>query len=942
MQNRFIRTERLVAALCYTAAFLIPITILFISFAYIGMVPFGERNLETWDLEISYTNNYEWLANCLAGNDSLLYSFSKSLGGNMLAGWASGLASPINLLRPLFGPNPIDFITFMIVIKFGLAGITSLFYLRHRFSLRSAYSLSLSVGYAMMLFMTTQSANPMWMDVVILLPLVLYGIYCLVRKGKVLLFSLSLLAVILINYYNGYMLCLFSILYYLFESFLALPDARRGSLKGPQRIRFGFMVNPGRFSAVFTLTVLMSMVILVPIVLQLAGGKGALPPGLFTTAVRYQLIDGFRSFFLGVYEKEALPQLYTGTLALIACLWFFFNNRISKREKVAAALFLGIMIASTWLVLGDRIWLGLRDGNSFYCRFSFLVSAVLLFCAARALEAAGFDSSLSEQSKSDAAPSWRQLYLSAVLIAVAAVVIYLDRNLPGKRYLLAILVMCGTIALVIRFLAKEKAPAWRIALSLLLVCAVSSEAYLSWYQIISIRNAPTYTKYGEYYRTGHEVIAEIEASDQDDVDAYRLEKTFVFLSGTHHVQNESLVFGYHGIQLYDSLYDKRVQNFLEDLGYTYGFSVIEAYNWPMVAADSLLGIRFVISDEQPFGYVLTNIECAWEDKHIYENPYALPLGFRASTKALPLQDSGYDFSDAQTIRAALGWDISEDLLPQGDKDETPFDYQNRMYAALLGDDTSESDSRLFTTYPSTSQTASGEEITWEFEAPASSSFDKSIEGKTTNNAPGGNDYLYGYISYDGDLPWTSKMELLVDGNPVSSSYLDIWTQGIFPISMQSTDKHSITVKGVDDHGYDQSKFSLVVAAFDYENFKAATEELRANPFEIDTLDSGYLHGYYEAGGSPDEMLFTTIPYDPGWTIRVNGTPVEPLVAQDAFIALKLDAGLNEIEMSYSPPGLIFGCLVSASAFMGFIVFVFAITRRDRKKNTLVVTAEYSE
>ncbi|MDR1014716.1 MAG: YfhO family protein [Coriobacteriales bacterium] len=930
MENTSLRTGRLYAVLCYGAAFLIPLAILFVSFAVIGMVPFGERNLEAWDLEISYTNNYEWLANCLAGNDSLFYTFSKSLGGNAFAGWASGIASPLNLLRPLFGSNPVDFVTFMVVVKFGLAGVASLFYLRHRFKLHPAFSLSLSIGYALMLFMTTQSANPMWMDAVVLLPLVLYGIYCLVHKGKVLLFSLSLLAVILINYYNGYMLCLFSVLYYLFESFLAVPAARSRSLEGPQRIRLGLMVNPGRFSAAFSLTVLMSVVVLLPTVLQLAGGKGSVPPGLFTIDVRYQLVDGLRSFFLGVYEKEYLPQVYTGTLALVAFVWFFFNEKIPKREKIAAALLFGIMVASTWLVLGDRIWLGLRDGNSFYCRFSFLVSAVLLFCAARALETTGIQAGGPRQAGGGGRPGDRGaaalkgLYRSALLIALGGIVIYLDRNLPGKRYALAIIVMCVAVALAVRLLAGARRFPWRVALSLLLVGAVSCEAFLSWHQIISVRNEPTYTRYGEYYRAGHESIAEVEAADQDEADAYRLEKTFVFLSGSHNVQNESLVFGYHGIQLYDSLYDKRVQGVLENLGYTYGFSVVDAYTWPQVTADSLLGVRFVISDTQPLGYVATDIACAWEGKQVYENPHALPLGFGASTNALALVDPGYDFSDAQTLRSLLGWDEAQDKLPQGDKDEGPFEYQNRLFASLLGESGSASASGLFATHRPAPAAVGDDEISWSFELPAAAG------GGAAGGAPGGG-YQYGYVSYDGDLPWLGKARLVVDGTPLSDSYLDIWTEGIFPLgtnpgtSPGST--HRIVIENIGE--YDPGKFSLVVASLDYDRFEAAIEKLRSAPFEIDAFEGGYVHGFYTATGDPDEMLFTTIPYAPGWTIKVNGETVDPLIAQDTFIALAVAPGQNEIEMSYFPPGLMLGSLVSAAALLAFVAFVVVVTRRDR-------------
>ncbi|MDR2673139.1 MAG: YfhO family protein [Coriobacteriales bacterium] len=911
--GRSVITGRPLAFLCYALVFVIPITILLFSFYELGLYPFGDKDLVVWDLEISYINNYEWLTNCLAGTDSLFYSFSKSLGGNMLASWASILVSPLNLLKPFFGSNPVDFITFMIVLKFGLAGLTALFYVRHRFRVHPGISLALSIGYALMSFMTYQSANPMWMDAVVLLPLVLYGVYCLVRQGKVLLFSLSLLAVILINYYNGYMLCLFSVLFYILESFLAVPEARAGNLTGPGRLRLGLLINPGRFSVVFTLTVLMSMVILAPVALQINGGRGVVPSGFFNLGVRYELPDVFRALFLGVQEGGYLPQIYTGMLATLGLFWLFFNEWVPTREKAAVAIILGIMLASTWLVMGDRIWLGFRDGNSFYCRFAFLVSALVVFCAARSFEAA--DSGLGKKGRFVAV---------AIVTVLATLAIYLDGHILAKPYLFATIVVCLLLALLLGLLGRARSAVVRAVLCLFLICTVSAEAYLSWYQIVSTRNADTYNTTGDYYRAGHETIARIEAMDTDTADAYRLEKTF-HLMGSHGARNESLALDYKGIMQYDSLYDSSVQTFLKNCGYTYGVSAINSYNMPLLTSDSLLALRYVLSEKQPFGYVSTSIDSAWQDTFVFENPYALPLGFLASKEALALIDIDNDYSATQPDATYPTNEEPEPVKDDSNRRSTAFafDFQNQLFAALLGDTETSPTNELYSAYTHVSQpmviSEPRDEISWTL-GPAAATDIVTADDR-------GGDYLFGYISYDGDLPWSGTSELFIDGELIKAPFMDVWGAGVFPIGAEVDGGHVVSIRDIGD--FDADKFTLTAAKLNRERFSTAIDILRAKPLELDSIGGDYVHGYVTASGQSDEILFTTLVYDPGWTIKVNGQAVEPLIAQDTFIALALPAGNNEIEMNYLPPGLISGAAISTAAVVLFVLFVVIIRRRDR-------------
>ena len=852
----------------YFCSFCIPCIIVVSGFYYLGMYPFGEHNIVGWDLQITYTYFYEWYRSLLQGDGSLFYSFSKSLGGNMFAGWSCLLCSPLCLFIVFFGDNPVDFITFMIVVKFGLAGLTSLFYLRARFHLHPALSLCLSTGYSMMLFMTSQVTNIMWLDAVIMLPIVMYGIYCLVSRGKVILFAVSLLLCILINFYNGYMVCLFSVLFYLFESYLAAPDAKC--------VRLRFLVFPGRFSIAYTLAITASFALLLPTALGLLAGKGAVPSGFFTLTTRFDIFDLPRSVFLGVYEAGYLPQLYCGTLALIAIIWFFINERIATREKLAATVFIGIMILSVWLVMGDRIWLGFRDGNACYCRFTFLVSGLFIFIAARSLE------TIEAAEK-------RKLIIAAGIVAVFAIAIFLENYFLRMRYPAAILLLCVTLPLGLIFLSKTNKPLFKTILSLLLILAVSCEALLSWAHVenysLETGASSSYRRYGSYFEEGKSMVASIKAIDNNDIDAYRVEKTFNFLSPIYRIaQNDSMAFGYNGIALYDSAYDRRVQQMLYHLGYTPDFEVRITYSDSMLVSDSILGIKYVVDRRCPQGYQKSIVTKTWEGRKLYENPYALPIGFKSSNMILT------------------------DIEYTGN----PFEYQNELLSALNG-----KEEEFLVPIEPTLLFSDDEIVLWTFEAPVDA-------------------VLFGYIESD----WLYSLELF-DGDISLYIYLDVWSQGIFPIESPSfTGVRTISLKGEIPESI--SGIKLHVAYLDISLFESTIEKLKVHPLKIDVFEDGYIHGTYYAQN--DELLFTTIPYDPGWTVKVNGSVVTPKIAQDTFIVIEVGQGANVIEMSYLPPGLVPGLVVSVCSIALFAVFARHIYRRPTgsihvEKNKQVISKE---
>ena len=72
----------------------------------------------------------------------------------------------------------------------------------------------------------------------------------------------------------------------------------------------------------------------------------------------------------------------------------------------------------------------------------------------------------------------------------------------------------------------------------------------------------------------------------------------------------------------------------------------------------------------------------------------------------------------------------------------------------------------------------------------------------------------------------------------------------------------------------------------------------------------------------DAYVLVSLPYSRGWTCYDNGEKVEILKADEAFMALRLQAGEHHIEMRYTTPwmkeGMAFGL---AMACVWVILFI---------------------
>ena len=208
-----IRLDRL-----YIFSFLMPVLIMLDIFFIRDIYPFGvgDRSFLHIDMYHQYFPFLVEFYHKLRGGESLFYSWNTGIGSNFYALYVYYLASPFNWLCVLFPEGLLmEFLTYLMVVKIGLCGVSFTYYIRKHFGTDSLSILLFSIFYSLSGFMAAYNWDVMWLDVVALAPIVILGLEKLVAEGNGRFYCAALALSIISNYYLSIMLCIFLVLYFI-------------------------------------------------------------------------------------------------------------------------------------------------------------------------------------------------------------------------------------------------------------------------------------------------------------------------------------------------------------------------------------------------------------------------------------------------------------------------------------------------------------------------------------------------------------------------------------------------------------------------------------------------------------------------------------------------------------------------------------------------------
>lgn len=365
-----------------------PIVIMVAAGALIGMMPFSDNGFMVSDIKNQFAAFYTYFKSAVTSGGSITYSLSKTMGGSMTGFYGYYLINPFLFILFLF-PNDIISvgIFYMLAVMSGFMSLT--FYLMLTDLRGNKLShLIFAFGYALSGYFMAYMTIPGFFCSLILLPLIVMGLNRMLNNSRrFVLYSISLAGAIICNYYIGYMICIFCVLYFL-ASMLSQKSFCLKKL---------FV-----FAGSSALGGIISMPVLIPTVLSLSGQKTSDLSVMFNRTESYQLKYLFRNLLPGQFHCDfsngAAPYIYFGVSALICLILYFFNRTIALRERFINLLLLIFLVVCTYITGLDSVWHGFNTPVGFSHRQSFVIVFFCLLLAAKGLTSIRFGRILSALS----------------------------------------------------------------------------------------------------------------------------------------------------------------------------------------------------------------------------------------------------------------------------------------------------------------------------------------------------------------------------------------------------------------------------------------------------------------------------------------------------------------------------------------------------------------
>ncbi len=845
---------------------LLSVAAMCVAYSFVGMWPFGEKSAMMVDMHHQYAPLLAELRYDLLHGDSPLYTFEVGLGANYLSLFGYYLASPFNLFLLVFPERLLaQGILFITLLKNALSGALFALCVQQLFGKRGLHIPIVSVMYSLMVYLIAYSWNLMWLDVVMMLPLVVYGFERLMHTGKFLTYVISLAYALYANYYIGFMLCIFLVLYYLIY---CIRSPRSGKQFGVSFARFaGFSVLSAGLVA--------ALLIPVYLALQNTSAAGAELPEITNTLDIFELLGRHLADTSPTVRAGNLPNIYCGVLTAICIPLFAVNKGIAPRRR-AAYMALWLVLFFSFLVnWTDLAWHGLHSPNDLPYRFSFLYSFFLLLMACETLIhlkhietrhvfftfAGAVAYLMLEEHFGDEAYGFSTVYINLAIFAVYTVILVLSTHKLVRR---------------------------RVTYALLLLAVTAEMALGGGSTFVKLNANEYFTRHSDYVdnETTEAIRAAVGKAQQlGDAavgdDFYRLE----FLPRRTCV--DTAMFHYRGLTSFSSSNYYDTTRLLGGLGYAINGVNSHLYKSYQPFTDSLLGIRYVIlGEDESVPTSLKRIDAVTVGETlytIYENPYALGLGYM----------------------------VDEDIKNYNYTRYDPFTSQNELFSALV-----DNYSLLYTVYDITSDDPSTGVTTgspsgfrlYTDEENRIATFSVTLD----ETAP---IFLYADCSAADDL----TIELGNESWSVSPHEPYIINGGV----VQAGSVVTLTVTS--DTG---CTGNFYVAKWNSDTFETGMSVLSESQLVIDDLGSSHLSGTVDA--KDDGVLMTSVPYDSGWLVTVDGKEVETFAVASGFLGFNLAIGEHTVSITYVPEGLIVGTAISAASVVALIVLLIIFHTRKKK------------
>lgn len=581
-------------------------------------------------------------------------------------------------------------------------------------------------------------------------------------------------------------------------------------------------------------------------------------------------------FFPGQSQaiRNSIPYMYAGLPVLILSTAFFFNRAINKREKVLAIIPIVFLLICSIIRPFYLLMHAFDAPNGCAYRFSFLMDFCLILIAGRELECIN-ETNIKKNVLWIAGGMWMLFYFIAYLLQKS----FTSGNtmsvggglIVSGLLVLYVIIMAGSKKRVVRDILVGGVLIAELFVNLLMGQAMVQDEVID-------RNSYNIAKLH-----ASESLAEID--DHEKNDPWRFYRVRYLNSIT---DNISMLYGFNGLGYFCSVENEKTRNFLEKYGYASSYHLLYDYG-------STPFMQVILAQKY-------DIECGFGrgEQSIYRS-------FKKNDQCLP-----------------LAYMVSEDIRDYRTTEKSPFAAQNSLATAMCGHECeifshysgtcyAESDNvEIYQYGDGTEVKLTGDEGSLEFMVPADDNRDvfaymkKREKSLLEITSP----YIYSNIDIGGMLK-RSRVNM----------------PHIIPIMSDEDGMCRLTVR-MDKST--SSVFDYEALYFAYENeyeIEKVYEELSPGAMYVTSFRDDRIEGKVTVS-QDKKLLFTSIPYNEGWTVYVDAERVEPFpVLDDTFLGIMLEEGEHDVLFVYKSKWVTMGIV---TGIIGLSIFIATAVRKKRE------------
>lgn len=616
------------------------------------------------------------------------------------------------------------------------------------------------------------------------------------------------------------------------------------------------------FTIVSILALLSSLVMLLPTYLDLKTHGETLSSITSWKTENSWYLDIFAKHVVGAYDTTkfgSIPMLSVGLLPLLLAILFFTFPSIKKQVKISYGLLLALVVASFYLQPLDLFWQGMHAPNMFLHRYAWVFSLIIIYMAAESLERI-------HQLK----PKQFLIPFLIYILGFSATFFFNNRYVYLTRMqfiLTAEFILAYGLLFLLFFKGRVKI---RLFALMVLAFAAFEMGLHSYYQIDSLSKEWHFPDRSSYEHQLTDIDNFVKEMNKQEDHFYRAERL------EPQTGNDSMKYNYNGISQFSSIRNRSSSSTLDKLGFrSDGTNLNLRYQNNTLIGDSLLGIHYNFSSTDPLKYSFKPI-LTEQSLTLYKNTAASQLAI--------LTEGVY--KDVEFTNLTL--DNQTNFLNQLTQLNRQFYYS---LTPTGSQDAVEQDGRVTVQSKENDPTA---RASYSLTVPANRQVYISLPNLQFSNE--------------------NSKRIQITVNDVTNNFgidnsFSFFNVGYF---MQDTDT-TITISFPDNAqvSFDTPQFySLDLNAYDIAMYLLNSKDLAVTS-KGNTVTADFT-------SDREASLLFTLPYDKGWSARLNGKKVPIKRAQTGFMKVDVPEGKGKVVLTFVPQGFYLGL---SAFFVGIVLFI---------------------